>query len=67
MASLEDPQNPGDLRTYGPFVVTPATRYFLVQGRGRVMQVRLDANLTVGTLWRWGEPLLQISIDGRGP
>ena len=65
MASMENPQNPGDIRTYGPYVVTSATKYIIVRGRGMVMQVRLDANISFNTFWRYGEPLARVALDGR--
>lgn len=55
----------GLVRVYGPYVVTNATPYIIVRGRGRVMQVRLDANLALNTTWRYGEPAMTASIDGR--
>jgi len=62
-------QNPGLapqlIRTYGPFQVTSSTPYVVVRGRGRVMQHRIDANVAFNTFWRYGEPMITASIDGR--
>jgi hypothetical protein len=65
MASMTNPQNPGDIRTYGPYTVTAATKYIIVRGRGRVMQFRVDCNTAYNSFWRYGEPLMQCAIDGR--
>lgn len=65
MATMANPVNPGDIRTYGPYTITQQTRYVIIRGRGRVMQFRVDANSALNTFWRYGEPLMRVSIDGR--
>lgn len=62
MAAAMDPTQ---VRTYGPYAVTSATRYLWVNGRGRVMQIRVDCNTTRGTFWRYGKPPATIAWDGR--
>ena len=53
------------VRTYGPYAITSATRYVWVNGRGRVMQIRVDCNTMRGTFWRYGKPPATIAWDGR--
>jgi hypothetical protein len=61
-AAAEDPTQ---VRTYGPYTVTSATKYLIVRGRGRVMQIRVDGNVTLNSFWRYGEPAATASLDGR--
>jgi hypothetical protein len=51
------------VRTYGPFTITPATPYVIVNGSGRLMRLRIDCT-TVGTFYRVGKLMAMISADG---
>lgn len=62
MASIN---NPAAVRTYGPYVIDGSTEYFIVRGRGRVMQIHVDCSQVLNSFWRYGEPLVTASLDGR--
>lgn len=50
--------------TYGPFTVTPATRFFIVRARGRLASVQISSS-DLGTSWRLGEILYYVAPSGR--
>jgi hypothetical protein len=58
-------EEPALVRTYGPYTVTSTTPYLIVRGRGRVMQIRVDGNVALNSFWRYGEPAVTASLDGR--
>jgi hypothetical protein len=62
---MAEAENPALVRTYGPYTITSSTSYVIVRGRGRVMQIRVDCNQALNSFWRYGEPLVTSSIDGR--
>lgn len=52
------------IRTYGPYTVTPETPYIIVNGSGRVMQIRIECT-SATTFWRSGKHMAMVAIDGR--
>lgn len=50
--------------TYGPYEVTSSTRYLIIRGRGRYVQLKVESN-DLGTFWRLGKPTALISEAGR--
>lgn len=59
--------NPGDApRSYGPFMITPATRRFNVSLRGRQIAFRYASN-DLGSTWRTGATRINVKEAGRRP
>ena len=52
------------IRTYGPFMVTPSTPFFIVGGRGRLCQIQVQCTAS-NTFYRYGKPLAVVAPDGR--
>jgi len=50
-------------RTYGPYLVTATTPYFIVRARGRYFQLSMR-EVAAGTFWRIGQPVALIQRDG---
>lgn len=52
------------IRTYGPFMVTASTPFFIVGGRGRLCQIQVQCT-SANTFYRYGKPLAVVAADGR--
>lgn len=61
----EIPQTDTDypVRTYGPYVVTNATPFIIVRGRGRVARIKVECT-AANTTWRYGKPPARAATDG---
>jgi hypothetical protein len=52
------------IRSYGPYTISATTEYFIVRGRGRVVQI-VVLGTSANTFWRYGKPLAVVAADGR--
>jgi len=49
---------------YGPFTVTPTTKYFIVRARGMIASLKVQSS-DLGTQWRLGDILYHVSPAGK--
>jgi hypothetical protein len=59
--------NPSDApQQFGPYIVTPGTRFLPLRVRARAIALQIDNSpMVVGNFWRHGAPRFRISPDGR--